>query len=394
LHNKQIFHFILIKSRMRSVRKIIFLCCIAIVATIVSCKPGKHEVPQTGNDLDRSLMLVNIADNIILPGYANFDLKLSDMILKSDAFRNSPSITTLAAYRAAWAEAYIEWQKVALFDFGPATDNTINSFLNVFPTNMRTINANISAGDASLETFSSYPAQGFPALDYLINGIAATDGDIVAMYDTDVDADKRKAYLLQLTNQMRRKFDIVHNAWNGSYRNTFVASTGTGLYSSTSIMVNGISHYYERYLRSGKFGIPSGAMVGGTPIQTAVEAYYKKDIGQTLAETAHTAFVNYFNGKDIQTGVAGSSLFSYLNALDAKDKTTNVLISTEINTQFNVVKDKLTLLSSEDLSNEVSTQNPNMVAVYSQMQLTTRMLKVDMCSAMSITITYTDNDGD
>jgi len=379
---------------MKNLIKIIFLYCIATLITIVSCKPGKHEAPQIGNDSDRSPMLVNIVDNIILPAYANFDLKLSDMILKSDAFRNSPSVTSLTAYRAAWADTYIEWQKVALFDFGPATDNTINSFLNVFPTNVNTIKVNISAGNASLETFSSYPAQGFPALDYLINGIAATDEDIVAMYNTDADADKRKAYLLQLTNQMRRKFDIVNNTWKGSYRNTFVASTGMGLYSSTSIMVNGITYYYERYLRSGKFGIPSGAMVGGTPIQTAVEAYYKKDIGKTLAETAHTAFVNCFNGKDIQTGMAGPSLFSYLNALDAKDKTTNVLISTEINTQLNIVKDKLALLSSEDLSNEVSTQNPNMVDVYTQMQVITRMLKVDMCSAMSVTITYTDNDGD
>ena len=96
----------------------------------------------------------------------------------------------------------------------------------------------------------------------------------------------------------------------------------------------------------------------------------------------------------VNTGITGPSLFSYLNALDAKDATTSVLISKEITTQFDVVKTKLDALTGEDLSNEVSTQNANMIAVYNQMQIATRMLKVDMCSALSITITYTDNDGD
>ena len=35
-----------------------------------------------------------------------------------------------------------------------------------------------------------------------------------------------------------------------------------------------------------------------------------------------------------------------------------------------------------------------MVDVYTNMQTQVRYLKVDMTSAMSITITYTDNDGD
>ena len=159
-------------------------------------------------------------------------------------------------------------------------------------------------------------------------------------------------------------------------------------------MVNGIVYYYERFLRSGKFGIPSGAMVNGTLLPGNVEAYYSKALAKTLAETAHQSFVDFFNGKGVNTGITGPSLFSYLNALDAKDATTSVLISKEITTQFDVVKTKLDALTGEDLSNEVSTQNANMIAVYNQMQIATRMLKVDMCSALSITITYTDNDGD
>ncbi len=43
---------------------------------------------------------------------------------------------------------------------------------------------------------------------------------------------------------------------------------------------------------------------------------------------------------------------------------------------------------------EVQTNNQAMKDVYTEMQKAVRLLKVDMTSAMSITITYTDNDGD
>ena len=264
---------------------------------------------------------------------------------------------------------------------------------NVYPTNEAIINANITGGNASLETFASYPAQGFPAFDYLLNGLATTDADIVAFYTTDVDAAKRLGYVLQLTNQMTLKFSAVQTAWNTTYRNSFVANTSMDISSPTSLMVNGIVKYYERNIRSGKFGYPSGVMVGGVVSPEKVEAFYAKNLGLTLAKTSHDAFVDYFNGVAIKSGVEGASLKTYLNSLNAKDATTQIALSETINTQFGVITDKLNVLT-EDLSNEVSTNNTAMIAVYNEMQLLARLLKVDMTSAMSITITYTDNDGD
>lgn len=366
----------------------------SIILVLGSCgnKDKSTTVPE-GNPLDREAMLKNVADNIVLPANAKFEVTLNNMISKSDAFRNDPTTATLTAYRTAWEEAYIEWQKIGIFDFGPAADVALNSYMNVYPANVSKINANILSGNTNLEVFESYPAQGFPAIDYLINGSADTDDDIVALYVTSEDADKRKEYLLKLNNQMYAKFQAVNMAWKEDYRNKFVSSTGTGLNGSTSLMMNGVIFYYERFIRSGKFGIPSGAMVNGSVLPASVEAYYKKDIGKTLAQTAQQAFVDYFNGKSVTTGVEGPSLKTYLNALDAKDAATQVLLSETINTQFAVVDTKLNVLT-ENLSNEVSTNNTAMIAVYNEMQKAVRMLKVDMTSALSVTITYTDNDGD
>ena len=43
---------------------------------------------------------------------------------------------------------------------------------------------------------------------------------------------------------------------------------------------------------------------------------------------------------------------------------------------------------------EVQNSNQKMIDAYGALQLVVGFLKVDMTSAMSITITYTDNDGD
>ncbi|HEY0743413.1 MAG TPA: peptidase M75, Imelysin, partial [Chryseosolibacter sp.] len=67
--------------------------------------------------------------------------------------------------------------------------------------------------------------------------------------------------------------------------------------------------------------------------------------------------------------------------------------STLINNQFTAVNGKLQLLNN-NLHDEVLNNNQKMIDAFNEMQKAVKMLKVDMTSAMSITITYTDNDGD
>ncbi|QMW03260.1 imelysin family protein [Spirosoma foliorum] len=380
-------------------KQIGFMC--AFIATLWACGGGGSDnptpTPPTPTDQassDRKAMLTNIADNIIVPAYANFKTKFEAMVAKSDAFAAKPDKTTLADFRQAWVDAYTEWQKVELFDVGPAEQYTLRNFFNIYPTSVTGIEDYVAAGSGSFDVPASYPKQGFPALDYLINGIGTTDDAIVAHYATATDAAKRIAYLKRLTTQMNTQFTTVYTAWTtGGYRDTFINSTALTASGSTGKLVNGFVLNYERYIRSGKFGIPSGAMANGTVAPDKVEAYYKKDLSLTLAKTAHQASIDFFNGKNVKTGVEGPSLKTYLNGIGAKDSQTGKSLVDIINAQFESSNQKLAALKA-NLADEVKSNNTAMVAVYTEMQKAVRMLKVDMTSAMSITITYTDNDGD
>lgn len=368
---------------------ILGFCCLFACSKKGDTKdPDKTDV----NAVNRKAMLVNIADNIVIPSYAKFKLKLDAMTAKSTAFTNAPGTGTLTEFRAAWVEAYVEWQKVELFDFGPGQVEAIRSYFNIYPANETLIAANINTGaSVNLEVVTNYPTQGFPALDYLINGLGANDAAILAFYTTAADAGKRIDYVKKLVQRMNTVFTKVNGDW-AAYRNQFVEKTGIDASSSTSVMVNSYVLNYERYIRSGKFGIPSGAMVNGVVAAEKVEALYKKDISLSLAKAAQQASVDFFNGKGSTSGTEGASFKTYLDGLNVKDSQ-GVKLSQTILNQFAATATKLNLLS-ENLNSEVKTNNQKMIDVYTEMQKSVKLLKVDMTSAMSITITYTDNDGD
>ena len=377
------------------IKSIISIIILGAVTLLAGCDANNGEPSPADNTKDRAVILSHLADNMIIPSYAEFQDIFHVMFEKTQAFNSSPDEASLGALRQAWVNAYLGWQKVELFEFGPADRYTLRNFFNIYPADVAGIIANMNDPSVNLDLPASYARQGFPALDYLLNGLGPDDTAIVAAYTTDADAVKRMEYLNRIVGRMNTLLTNVVNDWNGSYRDTFVSKTGLDIGSSTGLVVNAYVLYYERYIRSGKIGIPSGAAIGSTgePHPERVEAFYKRDISGRLAKNAHAAAKGFFNGVDARTGTAGPSFKTYLDALGARDDSSETLLSDLINDQFDVISSKLDQLSP-DYYQQIQTANEEMVYTYAEMQKLVRMLKVDMTSSMSVTITYTDNDGD
>jgi predicted lipoprotein len=381
------------KNRILSFTVLVIILGFTMLSSCVKKKDNPEDLEPNVPSTNRQAMLKYLASDIIVPAYANFDAKLDIMITKSTAFTTSPTEPNLLEFRQAWTEAYIEWQKVELFDVGPAYNHVLRSYINIYPTSVQGITDNIASGIANLEVPAAYATQGFPAFDYLINGIASTDAEIVALYTSDGDAAKRIAYVQKLTTQMNAKFSQVYSEWTPQYVNQFANKSGIDMQSSLGLLVNGYVLNYERYIRSGKFGIPSGVMAGGLISPERVEAFYSQDLSIILAKTAHQASADFFNGISVLTGKKGLSFKTYLDGIRAIDMQTGIVLSAEVNKQFARITDRLNALSVS-LYDDVNNDNQKVIDVYNAMQKLIRLLKVDMTSAMSITITYTDNDGD
>jgi predicted lipoprotein len=365
-----------------------------VVITVYACGKSDDNIIETNqNETDRKALLSNLSNQIIVPAYADFKIKLDNMLVKADAFTANPNATTLVAFRNSWQEAYINWQNVELFDFGPAQTFALRAHFNIYPTSVANIETNIANGNVNLELPASYAAQGFPAIDYLINGIGNNDTEILAAYTTAADANKKINYLKRITIQMNTVFTQVNNAWKGDFSDTFKSKTAIDAGSSTSTLINGYILNFERYIRSGKIGIPAGTMTPGNTFPNKVEAFYAKNLSLTLAKSAQTATYNLFLGKSYSNKTPGYSIKNYLDALNVRDASSGKLLSELIVQQFDVIDSRLNNLQN-NLFSEVNTNNSRMVDTYNEMQKLVRLLKVDMTSAMSVTITYTDNDGD
>ena len=155
---------------------LLFSLCIA------SCMTDADEQCTT-DDFDRGAMLNNWAENIIIPAYENYTNKLEDLKIDLVAFSDTPNQTNLDKARTSWLGAYIAWQKVALFQIGKAEVLRLRDYTNTYPLDAVGVENNIASDSYDLSLSTEMDKQGFPALDYLLNGVKDSDLEILNVYD-------------------------------------------------------------------------------------------------------------------------------------------------------------------------------------------------------------------
>ncbi len=359
------------------------LAVLVVAGAVTSCKKSDDTANPTSG-LDRQPMLINYADNYVIPAYTDMLSKMQELKSAIESFNANPTQEQLQSASNVWRHAYATWQKVDLLEFGPAYDEQLRSYMNTYPVTTPKLENNITSGVWDFEAFGSRDVQGFPALDYLINGTS------LDKYTTDQYANARKLYLLEVVDKMIAKLTRINESWY-AYKSTFISSTGTDVNSSLSLMVNNFVLYYERYLRGGKIGLPVGAMTGVAKPEL-VEAYYSQELSKNLLYAALATVKNYYQGVGYNGVQAGESMQSYLRAIGTKDESGTPMadvIVKELDEALNAITNIGT-----PIADAVQNDRQTVLKAYEEIQDVVALFKVDMVSAFSISITYTDNDGD
>lgn len=373
---------------MKKLFSILSLSALLIVAAIRCSSSGDSG---TTDNFDRTAMLTNWADNIIMPSYNNCYEDLLALENNVQTFNTNPTEANLQTVRSSWLEAYKSYQKISIYYIGPAADISLNESANTYPADVAGIENNIATGTYNLSQFAQFSRQGFPALDYLINGLSSTDTQIIAFYTDPTNGVKYKLYLANITSKLKSNVLEVFAAWADGYRDTFIASTGTGVSSSVSKMTNLFVKNLEKTIRTGKIGIPAGLFSSGTLYPEKVEAYYKKDISRELLDISIHAEQDFFNGMYANSVTMGPSLRSYLNYLNAVRSGQN--LSDVIDNQFEAIYTSNATLNPS-FTQQINTDNSKMISAYNVIQQEVIYLKLDMMQALNITIDYVDGDGD
>ena len=329
----------------------------------------------------KSQMLTNWADNFIIPNYQNLSNKLSELEASVDAFNATPNNETLEATRVSWLEAYKSWQHVEMFNIGPAEQTYYHLKMNVYPASTENIDALIASGNFSnLDNAPYYSAQGFPAMDYLLFGVAEDDTSLVNLYNSNSNYTN---YLTEIMDRMVSNTNYVKSEWS-SYRSGFIASVENTAASSANKMTNDFIYYYEKGFRANKFGIPVGIFSGGNIFPEKVEAYHNENVSKLLALEAIDAIKSFFNGN------GSPSLKQFLDNFATEEM---LNLSSDINAQLELGKSSIEGLDS-NFVNQLNNDFSGMALTYDNIQAGTVLLKTDMLSVLQIATDYVDADGD
>ena len=364
---------------------------LSLAAIFFACSSSDDDGNGNNDDFNKTALLTNWADNIIVPSYLDYQANLQSLQSDVANFTASPTEANLQSVRASWVEAYISYQNVSLFYFGKAMEINLKEKTNTYPTDVSGIEANIASSNYNLDLLSQFSKQGFPALDYLINGLATTDEDIVGFYSTSFNSARYKQYLTDVTAKLKVNVDMVVTDWNSGYRNSYIANNGNAISSAVNVTTNVFVKNFEKDIRAAKLGIPAGVFSNGTKFPEKVEAFYKKDISKILLNAAIKSQQDFFNGRHFNSTVTGEGLKSYLDYVNAVRNGQN--LSAIINNQFDVI-----FTTNNDLNNNIAGQivndNAKILASYDKLQQNVIYMKLDMMQALNITIDYVDGDGD
>ena len=370
----------------------IFISISILSIFIISCSSSSDDEQSTIPEFDRSAVLINYADNIILPRLNNFKSSVDYLKESGDAYVDSPDITTYTELHNSWLEAYINWQYVEMFNIGKAEEIMFFSKTNTYPVNEGRIQENINNQKTDLSNPNDWSCQGFPGLDYMIHGIANTENEIINQY---IQNPLNGKYLKVVLNELNNNTDLVLDDWN-TYRNTFVNSIENTATSAFNMLTNDFVYYFEKGLRTNKIGIPSGVF-SNNPLSNKVEAYYSskngiEDVSRDLIENALNAVDLVFQGKSSNQSPVGPSFKTYLDFIKANNVSADDIGSIVVN-KIQTANQKILDLN-KNFINQVENDNGKMLGAFDALQTIVVNLKTDMLSLFNVAVDYTDADGD
>jgi hypothetical protein len=359
---------------------------------LFSCSED-NSTPASSDNYDRKELLSNLVNNIIIPAHQNFNNQLQLFESTVNSFNDDRSISNLEMIQDQFIVAYRAWQYIEMFNIGYAEEIYYASKMNIYPANTTRILENINSDNVDLDGNSNqFSAQGFPAIDYLLFGVAENNIQILDIYS--IDNNSTFTYLNLLVSKMIENTDAVIDYWDTN-RQDFINSTGNTSSSSLNMLANDFVYYYEKGLRANKIGIPAGVWSGEIPQN--VEAYYKSDISKILAIEGLQACINFFKGIHFgESQINGEGLYDYLAYLDDtnySDSSMFIGLQDDILDSFDNSMIKLEQLNN-NFALQIETDNIKMLEAYDSIQQGVVRLKTNMLSILGISVDYYDADGD
>jgi uncharacterized protein len=369
------------------------LFIVAAIVLLFSCsKKSSDPNPgvETPGTFDKAAMLTNYADNVIIPSYQQLQENVDALVTAVNTFADAPSADAQSAAMIAFNEAYVRYEYVEVYNFGPAGTAQLDYYMNFsggfdysftedgglagYTVDSITIENNIASGTYDLTTYNrnNFYSQGFPALNYLLFGPNA-----IEKFSTNTA--NRAKYVKDVAARMKSLVDKVTADWT-TYRGTFISNTKSDVGSPIGNLVNMLAYQMDM-MKGPRIGWPFGKQSNGIVFASKSEGFFA-GIGSQLARANIRSLKNAYVG-----GTGSKGISAYLVSLKKESLNADVLA------QFDVVTAKLDAIP-DPLSASFVNDASRVEEAYKEIQKLLTLLKTDVSSALGVQISFMDNDGD
>jgi predicted lipoprotein len=362
----------------------LFILLFAGILFVFSCK--KNAVT---DNFDKTGMFTNYVDNLILPAYSEYGTALQTLESALASFNTTPDTTKFTAVQDALLDAYAAWQDCEIYEKTDPAESVQALFnTNFYPADTAAIIVNIQ-GNNNTSVFlqnTSFSHKGLAALDYLFFSRVNSRTQLLERFTSNPSAASYKTYAASLVSEIKRIQTNIVSGWS-TYRDIFINAVGTDAGSSFSALVNTIA-YRNDNLKLFQVGTPAGYIAN----LTTANVYPEKAQAYYSDKSIEYMLLTLENLKTVLQGKNGDGLYDYLKYLGTTS-TIGGNLADDIMTQIDLCIQKASACGPDYTSTLINNKS-KADELFLEVKKLTVLLKVDVPSAIGVSISYTDNDGD
>ena len=315
-------------------------------------------------------------NDILTPATTQFLVDVKNLKQATTNFVLKTDKEQLSILRNLWKNTAISFSKIEIGNLGKLKTSGIYLSIYSWGANEEKIEEFIaSTKTIEQSVINALPTKtrGLSAIEYLL-----FNADVTATL-TSFSNQRRIDFLLALSENLLQKSTSLQEQWQ-DYSTSLINNTTTGIHGSINLIVNQLNVLLENVVRF-KIGEAAGKE-NSTVINSELLQAYKSEISlQIIKENiAAVKAVYYGNSKGLD---------AYVSTI-----TTTTDINDAIASAFSAIENNITSLSNTTLKHAIENNNSVVNELYYHIKDLIILIKVDVASTLSLTVTFTDNDGD
>jgi predicted lipoprotein len=351
---------------------------LALITALIACAKDKSKKVEesTQQSFELAKMMQNLYDNLVLVEYNSFRKESVLLATLCEELSTNTSSEYLGLVQQQWRIVFEAWKNCELYNIGEVKRNFLQSNIGKWPADtLRMVNY-INGTDTINESFIKglgANTRSLYALEYLLFNLLENEAN-------DLAKTQQRKYAIYLTEVLKQEsFRVLEFANDDAY--WFYSSLDNSVSSAVSQIFNTQIALLEQVLND-KLANPLGK-------HTGVQA--PKKVETPFARVSLLGLQqNILSLQNCFTGRSGLGFDDWIETVQLPHDSEG--LTKKVNEKYATVLAKIEMIDNNSINLISST--PQLEELYFEIKGLLTIYKSEIASALSITLSFNDNDGD